>query len=66
MAYFLWVCACEFPSPQKAEVLESLQLRLQGVENCWIWVLGIELGPSARQCVLLPAEPSLQRDVHFV
>lgn len=60
------VCACECSCLQKSEVLESLELELQAVLSCQMWLLGMELRPSVRAAHTLTTEASPQSLEAFI
>lgn len=44
----VWIWACEFRCPWRPEASDPLELELQTLVSCLLWVLGIELRSSAR------------------
>lgn len=58
---WLFTCECNAHGVQK-RVLDPLQLELQAVVRCLIWMLGTMLQCFARAvyCMLAPTKPSLQ------
>lgn len=46
---YMWVCTCECSAYRsQREVCDFLELELQAVVSCYMWVLGTDLGSSAR------------------
>lgn len=68
---YVWVCAhCYECSSYKGQrrALDSLKPELHMVVRCWMWVLGTELGPSARSASALifwDTSPALMTDFHL-
>lgn len=68
---YVWVCAhCYECSSYKGQkmALDFLKAELHMVVRCWMWMLGTELGPSARSASILIfriTSQALMTDFHF-
>lgn len=59
-SFYVCGCFCQHVCLVPKWVLDSLELELQMVVSCLVWMLGTKLGPLEEQPLLLTVQPSVQ------